>query len=541
MSISGQAASLLTAFVEQQMRVASTPGVAVATTDRQETLYLGTHGLADLASAAPITAEHLFEIGSISKSFTAIALLQLWERGLIDLHAPVAQFLPWFEVPSSFVPITLHHLLTHTAGIINGSEFTTEARYEVWALRKTRATASPGARFHYSNVGFKVLGLVLEELLDQRYPEIIQEEIMEPLAMHSTEPQITHDTRKRLPVGYVPFYDDRPTHRTHPLVPATWLETATADGSIASTAADMAAYLRMLLNCGQGPQVRVLSEESFRLMTQRHAEPRRMDYGHGRFYGYGISVDEEEGHTVVGHGGGMVGYCAFILGDLDDGLGVVVLVNGPGEPAAIARFGLRLLRACNAGGELPPLPPEPEPTRVESPADYAGRYRQGARTLQLVALDSELALEQGGERIILEPRGEDCFFVPHPGFARFLLRFGREEGLVVEACHGPDWYANERYAGPSAFDVPHEWAAYSGHFRSHNPWYSNFRVVHRKEKLFLVMPWGDEEPLVPVADGEYRVGADEASPERLRFGTTLGGRAICANLSGCDYYRTFTA
>jgi D-alanyl-D-alanine carboxypeptidase len=540
MSIPVQVAGMLTAFVAQHMRMGNTPGVSVALTNRRELLHLNTHGVANVASGAAIAPEHLFEIGSISKSFTAIALLQLRERGLVDLHAPVARVLPWFCVPSSFEPITPHHLLTHTAGIINGSDFSTEACYEVWALRETRATVPPGTVYRYSNVGYKVLGLMLEEVLGQSYGGIIQERILDPLAMDSSEPVIIHDTRKRLPVGYVSFFDDRPAHRSHPLVPATWLEIATADGSIASTAADMAAYVRMFLNRGTGTRGRVLSEESFQLMTQRLAEPPKGDEDHGSFYGYGLNISDDEGHTIIGHGGGMVGYCASILGDLDDGLGAVVLANGPGEPNAIARFALKLLRAAYHDHELPALPPAAEPTRVETPADYAGSYRAQTRAFNIVALGEQLALEHGGDRVILERRGEDCFYVPHTDFALFLLRFRREEGQVVEAFHGSDWYANERYTGPGGFDVPPESAAFPGHFRSHNPWYSNFRVILRKGRMYLVHPWGDEERLVPLADGEFRVGDDETSPERLRFGTTLGGQASRANLSGCDYYRTFT-
>jgi hypothetical protein len=448
--------------------------------------------------------------------------------------------LPWFYLPSEYEPITLHHLLTHTAGIITGTEFTAEARCEVWALRETQAATPPGAHYHYSNVGYKALGLVLEQVLGKPCGEIIQERVLDPLAMQSTVPEITHDTRRRLPVGYVPFYDDRPAHRSHPLVPATWLETATADGSIASSAADMAAYVRMLLNHGKGSRERVLSDESFRLMTRPLVELPEGDEDHGGFYGYGLSIVEDEGHTTIGHGGGMVGYCASILASPIDGLGVVVLANGPAEPDAIARFALKLLRAAYHGHDLPPPPPAPEPTHVESPEEYAGPYTAEHQTFTILASDGELALEQGGERAVLEPRGEDCFYVPHPGFVRFLLRFGREEGHVVEACHGPDWYTSDRYTGPASFDVPPEWTAYPGHFRSHNPWYSNFRVVLRKGALYLVHPWGDEEALVPLADGLFRVGADQTGPERLRFGTTLGGQALCANLSGCGYYRTFT-
>jgi CubicO group peptidase (beta-lactamase class C family) len=540
MSIPAQVGSLVAEFVEQHMRAANTPGVCVALTDRQQILHVSTYGYADLGAHIPITSDHLFQIGSISKSFTAIAVLQLCERGLMDPYAPVTDYLPWFHVPSGFEPIALHHLLSHTAGIIMGTEFTTEARYEVWALRETQATAPPGSRFHYSNVGYKALGLTLEETLGQSYSEIIQRGILDPLGMDSTEAEITHETRKRLAVGYNSHYDDRPAHHSHPLVPATWLETDAADGSIAATVTDMAAYVQMLLNRGQGPRERVLSEQSFELMTQRLVEIPEGDEDHGSFYGYGLGISEDEGHTIIGHDGGMVGYCASILADLDDGLGVVVLTNGPGEPSHIARFALKLLQAVFGGREWPLLPPAPEPTRLGNPADFAGRYRAEGGAFTLAVQGERLIMVHGDDHVALEGRGEDRFYVPHPDFSRFLLRFGREEGQVVESSHGSDWYVNERYRGPTGFDFPSGWNAYPGHYRSHNPWHTNFRVILRKGKLFLVEPWGDEERLVPLGNGVFRIGHDERTPERLRFDTVLKSRALRANLSGCDYYRTFT-
>jgi hypothetical protein len=149
-------------------------------------------------------------------------------------------------------------------------------------------------------------------------------------------------------------------------------------------------------------------------------------------------------------------------------------------------------------------------------------------------------MDYGGAHLVLERRGKDQFYVPHPDLALFLLHFGREKERVVEAFHGPGWYTTEAYSGPTTFEHPSEWLAYPGHYRSHNPWYTNFRVVLRKGRLWLVEPWGEEEPLIATGAGRFRIGQDELSPERLRFDTILEGRAIRANLSGCDYYRTFT-
>jgi len=542
-----EAFNRLDQFIEHEMKVANVPGMAVALTDREKLLRVSTYGFANVAAQTPVTPEMLFEIGSIGKSFTSIALLQLREEGRLDLHEPVTRYLPWFEVQSEYEAITPHHLMSHTAGITMGAEFPGEARYEVWALRETEATAPPGAYYHYSDAGYKTLGVLLEELLGQPYGDIIQARILDPLGMTATEPIITNETRKRLAVGYEGFYHDRPLPRGRPLAPATWLEHAEGAGSIASTPADMATYLRMLMNRGQGLRGRILSEESFDLMTQRIIEAE--EEGDGSFYGYGLGIRESDGHTYIGHGGGMVGYYSYMLADMDDGLGVVVLMNGPGgrSDEDIAMFALKLLRAALHDQELPSVPPT-DPARVENGADYGGTYRArpgpsgGADTKQftLAAEGERLILRYDDERVVLEQRGPDRIYVDHPDFALFLLRFGREEGEVVEAFRGPDWYTNDRYTGPTTFDYPEEWDAYPGHYCSHNPWLTNFRVVLRKGALALIHPSGDEEPLVSLGDGIFRVGEEERSPERIRFDTILNGQALRANLSCGDYYRTFT-
>jgi D-alanyl-D-alanine carboxypeptidase len=533
-----EALVVLESFVEARRQADNTPGLAIAVTDREELLHVSLHGFADLGAQIPVAMDTLFEIGSISKSFTAFALMQLVEDGKLDLHAPVAHYLPWFQVPSEHGPITVHHLLSHTAGIISGMDFSGEVECEVHTLRETEATAAPGTFFHYSNVGYKALGLVLEELLGRPYAEIIREGILDPLEMRATEAAITHETRKRMAVGYESLYDDRPRHPSHPLVPATWFEYYAADGSIAATVTDMAAYVRMLMNRGQGPGTRIVSEESFALMTNRVIETPEEE--EGTSYGYGLVIGESDGRTLIGHGGGMVGYYSAILADMDEGVGIVVLTNGPGEPGEIARPALRLLCGVLHNQDLPSLIPVPDPTQVDNGIDCAGTYGAGPKTFKLVVAGGRLIMHYGDEAIALERRGPECFFVPHRDFTLFLLRFGREEGQVVEAFHGPDWYTGDRYAGPTNFDYPGEWESYAGQYRSYSPWYPNFQVVLRKGALVLIEHDGDEAPMGHLTDSVFRVGRDLQSPERIRFDTVLNGRALHARLSCCDYYRTST-
>ncbi len=524
----------LDVFVAGQMAAYNTPGVAIGLTDRTALLHVAPYGLADLGTRAPVTPDTLFEVGSIGKSFTSFALQQLREAGTLDFQAPVTDYLPWFAVRSTHAPITLHHLLTHSAGLIMGTDFTPDARSEVYALRDTDA-GPPGEHFHYSNVGYKALGLLLERVLGAPYAAIIPARILRPLGMTATDPVITLETRRRLAVGYGHFYDDRPAHLPAPIAPATWLETATADGCLASTPADMAAYMRMLLNRGAGPQGRIVSEETFDLMTRPW-----MPVMEGITYGYGLGMTMLDEHPVVEHGGGMVGYYSALKADVGHGLGVIVLCNGPGDPDAIARFALRLLRAAQAGTPLPAPPPTPNPTHIENAADYTGPYHGAGGTLTLTHAGAQLLLDDGTVQVALEGRGPDRFYVNHPAYARFLLHFGREDGQVVAAWHGPAWFAGSRYTGPTAFDPPAEWAAYPGHYRAHNPWFTNFRIVLRNADLLFVYPSGTEVPLVPLGEGRFRLGREAHSVDEVRFDHVVDGAALHAWWSCGDFYRFFT-
>ena len=527
-------------LVERRMREVNIPGLALAITDRQQTLRLATYGWADLAAQTPVRPDTMFEIGSIGKSFTNIALLQLREEGRLDLDAPVSTCLPWFEVQSDFEPITAHHLMSHTAGLPSGTDIGPHGLYEAWALRELRTGTPPGECFRYSNVGYKVLGFLLEELDGRSYADSIQARVLAPLGMGHSHPVIGHETRKRAAVGYRTFYDDRPEHVDHGLVPALWTEYGVGDGCQASTAGDMAAYLRMLMNRGAGPSGRVISEDSYRLMTRRNiATPQ---WG-GAHYGYGLILADIDGHAYLGHGGSSTGFVAAMIADLDAGLGVVVLINGwvrSYGAVEMALHMLEILRAGQDGMELPGQPPVAGPENVGNAAEYAGNYGVGENRLVISANGNRLSLNWKDSDIILQRRGEDRFYVSHPDWERYLLEFGRDGEKVREAFHGPSWYPGPEYSGPLSFNYPPEWGSYVGHYRTHNFGLTNFRVVLRKESLLLVYPSGDHDPLAPIGRDLFRIGEDIRSPETLRFDSVASGRALRAIYSGCPYYRTYT-
>src|SRR5919197_5876831 len=173
-------------FARMRLHGMSWAGISIGLTTRDETLGVVTDGFADLDSREPVRPDHLFQLGSIGKSFTAIALLQLHEEGRLDLRAPVTEYLPWFEVKRR-PPITIHHLLTHTSGLFTGMEISTDGAFDVWWLREEELGFAPGTDYSYSNMGYRTLGLVLEAITGSPYAEEIGARILRPLGMRATE------------------------------------------------------------------------------------------------------------------------------------------------------------------------------------------------------------------------------------------------------------------------------------------------------------------------------------------------------------------
>jgi D-alanyl-D-alanine carboxypeptidase len=514
------------AFAERHRREMGLPGLILGLADRQGVIAARTYGHADVKTGLEVRPENLFEIGSITKSFVAISLLQLRQEGKLDLDRPIREYLPWLRIESSYAPIKVRHLLSHTSGLPNALSLMSAP---LWTAH------APGEQFHYCNQGYDILGKLLETLDSKPLREILRARVLQPLGMNASEPVISQALRSRLPVSYWPLYDDRPFHRHGPLVEAPNLVMDNAAGCIASTAGDMGLYLRMLLNRGNGPRGRVLSEESFALFIQPAiAAPA---FGEGAGYGLGIAVQPVEGRTLLRHTGGMVSYSSAMQVDLDAGFGAFASTNASlagYRPNPVVAYALAVLRASAEGKPLPAAPELEDPYQVAKAADYAGTYTSpDGRKLVLAAEGGQLKLVHGGERVALETIAPDNFFVSHPDFELFPLSFGRAEGgAVAEVSYGGDWYAGERYTGPRTFETPAEWRACAGHYRNENPWEGSFRVVLNKGSLSL-----GGAPLAPLGDGLFRIGEEAHAPDRIRFEGLVNGRALRAVVNGAEYRR----
>ncbi len=411
----------------------------------------------------------------------------------------VNEILPWLALPEPFGPITIHHLMQHSAGLAIGTEDAPTQAGALWLVRTVPATTPPGERFWYSNDGWKIVGACLEQVTGTPVRDLIAERLLGPLGMRDSVAAIDEREYERTATGYEPTRWDRPPQLRHTLSPATRIVSSSADGSIVSNVIDMCAYVRMLLARGDVPDGRgnrVLTDAMFAMLTDGG-----IDDGDGGRYAYGLWQEDVDGHRWITHTGGMVGYTALLAVSPDEGLGLVLLQNGGGAKRGVAAAALATLRAGLAGEEMPEVWTPPLPTEIPKAADYEGRYSgDDGRELDVEAVDDGLLARIGPlavrlERDPLTADVGDTFLVAHEALDRFPLEFVRDPGgRVVEAFHGATWFRGEAYAGPDPDPLPAGWEAFPGLYRNDSPWSPVLRVIARKGGLALQWPYesGDQ-------------------------------------------------
>lgn len=336
--------------VAAELRRWPSAGVAAAVVRTSSPVQFFCHGLADVASGRRISESTVFRIGSLTKTITAVAVMQLCEQGLVDLEAPASDYLRAFQlVPSSagFGPVTVRHLLTHTAGVgywrhrsdllrCPGAGSGVIARSVVPLHEYYRGgllvDVEPGTRWVYSNHGFAALGQIVEDVSGEPFDQYLRGHVFGPLGMDSTDLVLSEQLRADLATGY--------TLRRRGLTPVTPREVPTpGGGGVYSTVADMARYLTALLHGGANEHGRVLAAGSVLTMFAPHFQPDTRVAG----MALGFERHTERGRVLICKGGTIPGFLSAIEMAPTDGIGVVVLSNtggldnrGVSEPLAAA-------------------------------------------------------------------------------------------------------------------------------------------------------------------------------------------------------------
>jgi CubicO group peptidase (beta-lactamase class C family) len=297
------------------------PGISVAVARDGNVVFARGCGFRNVGEKLPADADTMHSIASISKQFTAAAIMQLAERGLLRLNDPVSRYFPWFP---SGDRIELRHLLTHTSGIpdyfpleeLDRLAFAEASPREIIeSVLKRSAAFAPGAEYQYCNTGYVMLGTIIERIANQPYAQYLQTNFFDPLGMARTGIDDTSTIHPNLAVGYTSFVLG-PWKLARDYHPA-W-EFAT--GGMYSTVLDILKW-NLALRAG-----RVVSAASLALMTTRA----RLADGQPVDYGFGLGVGDAGGLREIRHTGGLPGFSTDNATYPDAGVDIIVFVNHDG-------------------------------------------------------------------------------------------------------------------------------------------------------------------------------------------------------------------
>ncbi len=516
----------LAEFVVRYMRMMGAPGLTLALTHADGSTTAAGFGFSNVDRKLPVTPTMLFQIGSISKSFCALTLLQMRDEGKLDLQKPILDYLPWLPIDTPYGAITVHHLLTHTSGLPDDVPLFPADRNA-----RTLQGYKPGSQFHYSNLGFEILGRLAAMIDNRPYSSVLQARLLDPLGMTSSHPFISNTIRSQESESYVIRRDDLSGTHSAELSVAPRTIYIGAAGCIVSTPADMNRYMAMLLAHGKGPHGRIVSEEGFALFATPFIEAEV--FGPGAHYGYGIAVDTLDGHKLLRHTGGMNSFASSMQVDLDGKVGAFASINAMQgyRPNPVTKYAIQSLRAEAEKKPMPKPEPLPDPLQISNATDYAGAYSGGTGNVQVVAEGRSLYVISGSTRIQLARADGDSFVATDEAWQAYPWIFGREKtasttatGKVSELGFGAKWYTNAAYTQPKTFETPRHLSAFAGVYYSDKQLLEAYIL-----KGVLVV---DGVTLEPLGEGIFRFSDEPNNPETIEFLHVVEGHAQLAIVTG---------
>ena len=373
-------------------------GTALVARDGQ-VVFDRAYGYADLEWDVPHATDSKFRIGSVTKQFTAAAILLLEERGKLKVTDSARKYLT--DAPAAWDKITIHHLLSHTAGVPNFTSFASyhELKFHPSPLEKTYAVFrdkpldfEPGEKWKYSNSGYIALALIVEKASGRKFDDFLKENILTPLGLTNTGADLNALIIHHRASGYTPFGT---LMRNAEYIDMT---VPVGAGHLYSTTGDLFKWEQALYGG------KLLKPESLAKMTTAVKDN----------YGYGLEIAPVYGHKAMQHGGGIDGFNSYVIWLPETRVASIVLSNVNGR--AFQEIAVRL--AALGNGDRIVLPAERKEITVAPKAleVYAGTYTLSGGRKIVIAIESGHLVFQppAGPCVQLFPESETAFFAREP-------------------------------------------------------------------------------------------------------------------------------
>jgi len=476
------------------------PGAAVLVSRDGEIIYENAFGYADVGNEVPVTTETKFRIGSITKQFTAAAILKLQEEGKINVNDSLSAFIPDFPRGNE---VTIHHLLTHTSGIhsfTNRPDFMKYATMHISpedmidTIKNLEYDFDPGESYLYNNSGYYILGYIIEKVSGKEYGEYLKETFFDPLGMKNTGvhgPLLLLDNEA---TGY--------SYEAGTLKKAiNWdMTNAGGAGALYSTVKDLYIWNEALFNG------KVLTDASLEaaftpVVLNNNKKPEGMEYGYGWMF-YKI-----RGSNFTAHGGGLHGFLSFLSRQPENNITIAVLCNSTPPPEGInPGSNANLIAEYFMWKDMEKQSSYSTDTSVKASIlkDYTGRYNYGRGAVLIVTLENNSLYAQltGQSKYQIFPSSENEF---HWKVVEACIKFIRDEnGKVTHAIHsqGGQQFEVKKLEEEMPVEVdPQIFDKYTGKYDYGN--YFFITILKEEDKLYFQGTNLPKYQLLPASETEY--------------------------------------
>jgi len=484
-------------WITKEVGLKNIPSLSIAVVDDQKVVFATSVGYADPRAKMLATPDTPYRVGSVSKPFTALLLMIFVELGLIDLDAPVQDYLPEFQPTNkSGKKITLRQMLSHRSGVVRegpvGNYFDdTQPSIEatVKSLSKTELVYEPGSKESYSNMALATVGYVLERTQKEEFNKLMQRKLLDPIGMKRSTFWPSPEIRKLIPKAPMWNYHGREFDAP------VWEFGMLPAGNLYSSVNDQANFMKFLFAGGKGVDGKqVLKKETLEQMFTIQFPEKDKKAG----FGLGFFVNDMDGRKVIRHGGAVYGFSTEFAALPEEKLGVIVCASKDVANAVttrIANTAIKAMLAKKAGKELPKLE-NSTPLAPEVARSLAGRYKLDDKQIDIVERDGK------------------AWIYPHRGGGKYELR-QMSDGITADDLHGfgmkvvqekdtlvinkKDKYA--RVEIPKPAPMPEKWAGLLGEY---GPDFNVLVIYEKDGLLWSQIEWQFLYPLKEISENVFQ-------------------------------------